>query len=120
MICTGAVGIEMAAELKLAAPSQKVTLIHSRPKLVSSEPLPDEFKDKALEVLHESGVETILGARVTRIATEESGMSTLTLSDGRQIRAGHVIDAISRSSPTTGYLPSGAVDKEGYVKIDRT
>lgn len=108
----------MAAEIKLAQPSQKVTLIHSRSKIVSSEPLPDSFKDRALEVLHESGVETILNSRVTRISQEDSGVSTLTLADGTQMRAGHVIDAISRSSTTTGYLPSGAVDKEGYVKIN--
>ncbi|KAL1954141.1 hypothetical protein VTO42DRAFT_1721 [Malbranchea cinnamomea] len=114
----GAVGIEMAAELKLAQPEQKVTLVHSRPKLVSSEPLPDEFKDKTLEALRQAGVETILDSRVTRIAPGENGASILTLASGRQIRAGHVIDAISRSSPTTSYLPAAALNKEGYVKIN--
>jgi NADH dehydrogenase FAD-containing subunit len=113
----GAVGIEMAAELKLARPEQKVTLIHSRDRLLSSEPLPDSMKDRALSALQSAGVETILRSRVTLISPDD-GRSSLTLSGGRRIQTSHVIDAVSRSSPTTSYLPAGAVDSEGYVKVD--
>ncbi|KAI1622670.1 pyridine nucleotide-disulfide oxidoreductase AMID-like protein [Exophiala viscosa] len=117
----GAVGIEMAAELKMVLPSQKVTLIHSRDKLCSSEPLPDEFKDRCLLTLREGGVETIMGQRVTETKTSQSpdGETTweLTLADGSRIRASHVIYAISRSVPSTTYLPASALDEEGYVKV---
>ena len=61
----------MAAELKVVEPSQKVTLIHLRDKLLSSEPLPDEFKDRTLSVLREAGVEVMLNDRVIEIEPVE-------------------------------------------------
>lgn len=112
----------MASEIKTIEPWQKVTLVHSRDKLLSAEPLPDDFKERSLEILKETGVEVILGQRVTETtAVQLDGKSTswnLTLSSGQQITAGHVITAISRSTPTSGYLPSAALDEDGYVKID--
>ena len=110
----------MAAELKLAQPAQRVTLVHSQQRLLSSEQLPDVMKDCILTALQGEGVEIILGSRVSRTSqtSEEDGSSTITLSDGRHIEAGHVIDAISRSCPTSHYLPSDTLDKEGYVKIN--
>ncbi|KAJ6151472.1 hypothetical protein N7470_007069 [Penicillium chermesinum] len=117
----GAVGVEMAAELKILHPQKKITLIHSRDRLLSSEPLPNEFAERVLTVLREVGVETILGQRVidtTAVDTEtEQRMWRLTLSDGRQLIAGHVLSAISQSIPTSTYLPSEALDEDGYIKI---
>lgn len=110
----------MAAELKLVQPDRKVTLIHSRSKLLSSENLPDDFKDRALLLLQEAGVETIMGARVMNVSAVEEGEASpvvLTLSDGRKIKVGFVINAVSKFTPTSSYLPSAALDKEGYVKI---
>lgn len=112
----------MAAELKLVYPTLKVTLVHSRDKLLSSEPLPDDFKDRALAVLRESGVETVLGSRVleTTPVNAEDGSSShfkLTLSDGSSMIAGQVINAISKSVPTSSYLPKAVLDDEGYVKV---
>ncbi|KAI5269864.1 FAD/NAD(P)-binding domain-containing protein [Aureobasidium subglaciale] len=118
----GAVGIEMASEIKLMEPWQKVTLVHSRDKLLSAEPLPDEFKARSLELLEESGVEVIMGQRVTETAITQdhdgSFSCNLTLANGQHIVAGHVIRAISKSVPTSSYLPAGALDKDGHVKID--
>ncbi|KIX08832.1 uncharacterized protein Z518_03489 [Rhinocladiella mackenziei CBS 650.93] len=117
----GAVGIEMAAEIKLVMPEQKVTLIHSRDKLCSAEPLPDEFKDRCLTTLHEAGVETIMNQRVldTETSRRDDGtiVSKLRLANGTTITAGQVIHAISKSSPSTTYLPKAALDEEGYVKV---
>jgi thioredoxin reductase len=116
------VGIEMASEIKTIEPWQKVTLVHSRDKLLSAEPLPDDFKERSLDILKETGVEVVLGQRVIdTTAIQSDGEPTswkLTLSSGQQITAGHVITAISRSTPTSGYLPSAALDEDGYVKID--
>lgn len=112
----------MASEIKLVEPWQKVTLVHSRDRLLSAEPLPDEFKERSLEVLQEAGVNVILGQRATdttAIQSDDGSTSwRLTLSGGQQIVAGHVITAISRSTPTSAYLPPAALDKDGYVKID--
>ena len=117
----GAVGIEMAAEIKLVMPDQKVTSIHSREKLCSSEPLPDDFKERCLITLHEAGVETIMGQRVlsTKSFPSDDGQPIwdLVLSDQSRIRAGHVIHAVSRSIPSTTYLHQSALDEEGYVQV---
>lgn len=111
----------MAAELKVVEPSQKVTLIHSRDKVLSSEPLPDDFKDRTLSVLREAGVEVILNDRVIEIEPVQKPSGTplysLTLKDGTKILTSHVIKAISHSIPSTTYLPAAALDAENYVKI---
>lgn len=96
-------------------------MIHSRQRVLSSEDLPDEFKDLALSLIHEAGVETILGARVKdtiKISESDSTTYEVALSDGRRVQAGFVINAISKYHPTATYLPSIAVDEEGYVKIE--
>ncbi|TVY62315.1 Oxidoreductase ptaL, partial [Lachnellula suecica] len=118
----GAVGIAMAAELKVAVPTQKVILTHSGEKLLSSEPLPDDSNDRALEVLKESGVEVIVGQRVMKTKPLRSGdgipLFELTLSNESHVKAGHVIVAISRSIPTSTYLPQEALDPDGLVKVN--
>ena len=118
---TGAVGVEMAAELKILDPQQKVTLIHSRDRLLSSEPLPDDFADRVHGVLREEGVDIILGQRVVDTTavdtTDKRRVWNLTLGSGQQIVAGHVLSAISRCIPTSTYLSSPALDDEGYIKV---
>ncbi|CAG8358813.1 unnamed protein product [Penicillium salamii] len=116
----GAVGVEMAAELKILNPSQKVTLIHSRNRLLSSEPLPDDFAERAHSILLETGVEVVLGQRVietTAVDEENARVWNLTLSDGRKLTAGHVLNAISQSVPTSTYLSKEALNEEGYIKV---
>ena len=114
----GAVGIEMAAELKAVQPDIEVTLIHSRDRLLSSEPLPNNFKDETLSLLRSVDVDVIMGKRVQSQVVDEAGTTiTLTLSDGSSLTASVVIHAISQSIPTTSYLPKSVLDAEGYVKI---
>lgn len=113
--------MEMAAELKILDPQQKVTLIHSRNRLLSSEPLPDDFAKRAEFILRELGVEVILGQRVgdtTAVDVEgEQRVWRLTLSDGQQLTTGHVLRAISQCIPTSTYLSPDALDEHGYVKV---
>lgn len=110
----------MATEIKLLYPQLHVTLIHSRERLLSAEPLPDEFKDRVGTVIRETGVELILGQRVvdtTAIEEKTGRVWSLTLADGRIIKAGHVLSAVSRCTPTSSYLPPQALDEEGHVRI---
>ncbi|OQE20187.1 hypothetical protein PENFLA_c017G06901 [Penicillium flavigenum] len=120
----GAVGVEMAAELKILNPAQKVTLIHSRKRLLSSEPLPDDFAERVVSILRDTGVEVILGQRVidtTAVDTKnETRVWNLTLSDGQQLKTGHVLNAVSQSVPTSTYLPKEALNEEGYIKVHRS
>lgn len=110
----------MAAELKLVHPEIKVTLVHSRAKLLWSEPLGDDIKDCALELVKEMGVEVILGQRVKETRTEiKDGVKTveIELSGGAKFEASEVIMALSKSVPSSTFLPSAVLDEEGYVKI---
>jgi NADH dehydrogenase FAD-containing subunit len=117
----GACGIEMAAELKLVKPHLKVTLVHSRDKLMSSEPLPDECKDKALEMVKEAGVEVLMNHRLANSTKVESpdGSSKyeVEFTNGHKMAASTVAMALSNSTSTASYLPSSATDSEGLVKI---
>jgi pyruvate/2-oxoglutarate dehydrogenase complex dihydrolipoamide dehydrogenase (E3) component len=112
----------MAAELKLVQPQLKVTMVHSRDKLLSSEPLPEEVKDRALELLREAGVEVRMSTRLegTEEMEDEEGKpcTRVTFANGETMLADRVVMAISRSVPSTkGYLPSTVLDEEGYVRI---
>ena len=120
VLVPGAVGIEMAAELKCTRPEITVTLVHSRPKLLSAEPLPDELRDCALDLVRDAGVQTIMDARVTEIEekSDDDGTYRLSLSNGGKIDASMVINAVSKFVPTGGeYLPKELLDEQGYVRI---
>ena len=110
----------MAAELKLVQPHVKVTLVHSRDKLLSNESLPDDMKDRTLELVKEMDVDVILGQRVQETKTEvKDGVKKVEveLSGGGKIVASEVIMALSKSVPSSTFVPASAVDDEGYVKI---
>lgn len=111
----------MAAELKLVHPHCGVTLIHSREKLLSAEPLPDETKDKALELIHDADVKVLMSHRLdkTEEVTTNDGSKCLKLSftNGHSILASQVIMAISKSSPSSTFLPKEAMADGGFVKI---
>ncbi|KAG7284031.1 hypothetical protein NEMBOFW57_010389 [Staphylotrichum longicolle] len=117
----GAVGIEMAAELKLVHPHLTVTLVHSRDKLLSSESLPDEVKDRSLDLLRDAGVDVLMSHRLERTekTTDDAGGTCLRVhfTNGHAMLADNVVMAVSRSVPSTTYLPHSALDEEGYVKI---
>lgn len=112
----------MASELKLLHPTKKVKLIHSRDKLLSSEPLPDDFKDQTLSLLKESGVNVLLRHRVIDVTEQISpgkiSVYKITSSDGSQSLASHVIWAISKATPTSTYLPQEVIDADRLVKIN--
>ncbi|KAK9719118.1 hypothetical protein K7432_004983 [Basidiobolus ranarum] len=62
----GAVGIEMAADVKCDFPEKDVTLIHSRALPISG-PFRDEFRQEVVRILREDiGVNMILGERVIK------------------------------------------------------
>lgn len=116
----GAVGIEMAAELKVVRPESRVTLVHSRDRLLSSEDLPDEVKDKAVELMRETGVELLLSKRVAGTREVERGDGTkvteVSFTDGEKLEASIVIMAVSKAVPSTEFLPKEALDEEGLIR----
>ncbi|KAI1410576.1 FAD/NAD(P)-binding domain-containing protein [Hypoxylon sp. FL1857] len=120
----GAVGIEMAAELKEVQPHVKVTLAHSRDKLLSAEPLPDNVKECARDLTVDAGVEVLLNHRLksqTPVKNEDgTEVIEVEFENGHKMTASQVIMAISRCEPSTTYLPSDALSEDRYVNIRPT
>lgn len=104
----------------MVQPDTRVILIHSRNQLLSSEPLPEDFKIQTLTLLQEAGVETVMGKRVQRtIQDKASRRQTLLLNDGSQLTVSEVMNAVSGPKPTTSYLPSVALNSNGEVNVKR-
>lgn len=109
----------MATEIKHTYPSLHVTLIHSRAKLLSSEPLPEQFKDQVLSAVQDSGVNVILQTRVVDIQDTPNSQQLVLLSNGVRLSAGYVLKAVSKPVPSTSFLPRGVLDPNGYVFVTK-
>ena len=111
----------MAAEISVACPSKKVILVHSRPELLSSEPLPSEYK-KRVQKLVSVNVELHLGKRVVRHETLSSDAGTsierVTLLTGEELDGGKIIFCEKKPAPNTQFLPADCFTEEGYVKVN--
>lgn len=118
----GACGIEMAAELKVHFPTKEILLLHSRDKLLSNEPLSDEFKSIALKLLQEQGVDVRLNTRLkSEKATSSSSSRTLTLSTGDTLQCDKVIYTAAQLGANTEFLPASLKeDKWGCIKVRDT
>jgi hypothetical protein len=70
----------------------------------------------------EAGVEVVVERRVasvTSVPAADGGRTHLvSFTDGSHLLAGHVVEARSKSIPSTDYLPPSALDSQGYVKIN--
>ncbi|KAK9768553.1 hypothetical protein K7432_000696 [Basidiobolus ranarum] len=89
----GAVGTEMAADVKSEYPSKEVILIHSRDTLIPG-PFTNVFKERAHQELRELGVDVILGERVIDETSTKNGIKSsviLTTNKGRKIETNLVI-----------------------------
>ncbi|PVI04416.1 FAD/NAD(P)-binding domain-containing protein [Periconia macrospinosa] len=117
IIGAGAVGVEFAGEIKVYYPNIKVTLVHSRSQVLSSEPLPSEVKDQVGTLLAETGVDVVLGNRAT-VTELPSGEFDVKLADGRTITADFVIDSTKKGEPTTGILPSQCLNQDGEIEVN--
>lgn len=102
-------------------PEIPVTLIHSRARLLSSEPLPDEFAEAALQLLKKTKVDVILNSRVQEVKQISANppLYSVLLSTGRSVETSCAISGISHQHPTgSEFLPTGAVDETGLVHIN--
>jgi NADH dehydrogenase FAD-containing subunit len=115
-IIKGAVGVEFAAEIKNYYPGISVTLVHSRSEVLSNEPLPTEVKEKAKSLLEEEGVDLALGNRASVFELPD-GKQEVRLADGTILIADAVLDATTKGTATTGFLPTKCLNEEKEIKI---
>ncbi|RAH67820.1 FAD/NAD(P)-binding domain-containing protein [Aspergillus aculeatinus CBS 121060] len=113
----GAVGIEMAAEIKHRYPTKQVALVHSRSALLSSEPVPTEFQYQVLQVAQLGGVNVMLKNRVLSVTKGLGNTKMIKLEDGNHLTADEVIWATSSAAPVTEFLPREALDEKGFVNV---
>jgi NADH dehydrogenase FAD-containing subunit len=108
----------MSAETKLHFPESSVVLIQSRDALLSAEPLPAEYKAKALDLVQEAGVEVKLGNRVlSEKSVTDLGRQRieLALSGGETLRCDKVIYTATQKGANTDFLSRDLVDEKGCV-----
>ncbi|KAJ1802065.1 hypothetical protein LPJ75_006301 [Coemansia sp. RSA 2598] len=110
----GAVGIELAADIKCDFSEKKVTLVHSRPLLLPG-PFKDEFRVIVGDILQKKiGVDLVVNSRVVAQTPRSADMdispadpeytsstasnAVLTLSSGKQMSADYVIRCLGTRS----------------------
>ncbi|KAF2420210.1 FAD/NAD(P)-binding domain-containing protein [Tothia fuscella] len=119
----GAVGIELAAKVKMEYPNNEVILVHSRETLINAEPLPQEYKAKALELLLITGTHVKLSQRVLKeeqIQTVDGARIQVTLSGGETIICDKVIYSAVQKGANTEFLAQGGRDEIGCIQVRDT
>jgi len=122
----GAVGLELACEIKFHHPQKKVTLIHSRQQLIGPG-LSGKFHTKLADKLQRLGVEVLLNERV-QMPAELSGRRyyagpriAVRTESGKEVGA----DLVFRCTGTTaarshlGFFESlGCLDQAGRIRVN--
>jgi NADH dehydrogenase FAD-containing subunit len=97
----GATGCETAAEVKVAFPEKKVTLMHSRGRLLDQQKeMPAEDAVRVKEKLERLGV---------RVQLETVF---------REAEAGAVVLRCTGGTPQTRFLPHDVLDEKGFIRTD--
>jgi hypothetical protein len=113
----------MAAKIKLEY-NNEVILVHSRNKLISAEPLPEEYKDRAFELLSITGTQIKLGQRVTdeQVVKSEDGLTRIeiTLSSGETILCDKIIYSATQKGANTLFVPKQGRDANGCILVRDT
>ncbi|KAF9647860.1 FAD/NAD(P)-binding domain-containing protein [Thelephora ganbajun] len=96
----GAVGIELAGELRDEYPNKKITIVQGSDKLLNST-YPDRFRKFVQSQMRARGIDLILGEYVDQFPP--SGSGELVFRSGRKINAG-VVAVTSGPVPNTGMI----------------
>ncbi|CAL3972305.1 hypothetical protein PZA11_004548 [Diplocarpon coronariae] len=119
----GAVGVQMATDIKELYPSKSVTLVHSRPNVMN------KFHPKLHAIIAERsaelGIKLKLGSRVKLPAggyPNDGSMFEVELEDGTKIPADFAIVATGQTpqSEIVRQLSPQSVDKNHFVKVKKT
>ncbi|KXN64566.1 FAD/NAD(P)-binding domain-containing protein [Conidiobolus coronatus NRRL 28638] len=128
VVGAGAVGVELAADIKSHYPEKKVTLVHSRALPIVG-PFSDKFRNRVIEELKTVGVETLFENRVlAESKREENGKEVyhLKTNQGVELTADLVFNCIGPGKPVTNILDLESteefplLDKYNLVKVRPT
>ncbi|KAH8921880.1 FAD/NAD(P)-binding domain-containing protein [Atractiella rhizophila] len=121
----GAAGIQYASDIKDAWPEKKVTMVHSRMRVLPE--FEREVHDITMQRLEELGVEVVLGERVTIPSDGErkpqrGEKRTYVTSKGREIKDVDLLLLCTGQRPNSTLIRSSfpsSVNDSGYVKVNR-
>lgn len=119
----GAVGVQMATDLKELYPSKKVTLVQSRDRVMPK--FHPKFNELIMERFAELGVDVITG---NRVVVPEGGFPSdgstfaVKLKDGREIETQLVIPATGQSANNelVRTLPDQINPENGFIRVQPT
>ncbi len=94
----GALGVELAGEIRAARPDTQVTLVSAGPLLEGYEARLGKALSRKLKLL---GAELVQGRAIDLTSTQEAFAGPLRLEDGREIDADLVIPALGSTPDTT-------------------
>ncbi|KAJ3033870.1 hypothetical protein HDV00_005674 [Rhizophlyctis rosea] len=118
----GAVGLELAAEIKEHYPGKRVTLVHSRERYLL--PFSPRLAERAWRILDGYGVRQILGERVVVPEGYREGvMSSVKLGKSGEVVEFDLLIMATGGKPNSAVLSTlspTVVDESGYVRVKRT
>ncbi|KAG2502378.1 hypothetical protein JM18_009774, partial [Phytophthora kernoviae] len=118
----GAVGVEVAGEIKSKYPNKTVTILEGKDKLVANDNVREKFRIKLSTYLKRLGVKVILGERLeTRLNGNSFEKRTLRTDKGTEIES-DVQLLCGGFSPTTELiqkLDSSLVTADGFIKVNK-
>ncbi|KIY63390.1 FAD/NAD(P)-binding domain-containing protein [Cylindrobasidium torrendii FP15055 ss-10] len=114
----GAVGIELAAEIKDIWPEKEVTIVHSSDMLLN-DAYSDNFRNRAADALKAFGIKLVLGDRIN--GELPKGATSVTTAKGEQLAADLVVPAWG-IRPNTELLKSlpNATGPSGLVSVRKS
>ena len=117
VIGAGAVGVELATDIKAFYPDKDVTIVHSRDRLLNK--FGKKLHDYVFGVLEEMGIDVVLGARPRLELNGGIGAQTMELKDGVTEKFDLVVCPSSASTlnitltltqiPCTGQRPNSSI-----------
>ncbi|KAG2118023.1 uncharacterized protein F5147DRAFT_669505 [Suillus discolor] len=116
----GAVGIELAGEVKDLYPTKKVTIVHGGNQLINAT-YGNSLRKGLEKRLHARGVEFMFNEYIDDIP--EPGVVGITTRSGKQISDADLVVSARGGRPNTEYVTSlgeDAVNGHGFVKIKPT
>ncbi|KAK6992976.1 hypothetical protein R3P38DRAFT_3078635, partial [Favolaschia claudopus] len=117
----GAIGCELAGELKDIWPDREVTIVH-RERLLLNDTYSDRYRKRAADQLIARGIKIHLGDLVEDIP-DHTGSAVVLTKGGLKLSADLVVKAVGAPRPNTSFvntLNPDALTPAGFVKVKPT
>ncbi|KAJ6608284.1 FAD/NAD-P-binding domain-containing protein [Mycena sp. CBHHK59/15] len=117
----GAVGCELAGEIKDIWPDKEVTLVHGQ-RLLFSDVYPDKFRTGTAKMLERRGVKIVMNEFVEDIPAK-TGPGEVMTKGGLKLSADLIVKTVGARHPNTTFINSldaDALDSDSFVKVKPT